>query len=143
MVYEKFSNNQHVIRIARGERLIASLEKYCIAEKIKGAFFYGIGAADFAELAHYDVETQKYSTKVYNQALEITQLAGNMSLHEGELIIHAHGTFSDTEMRAIGGHIVDLQVSGTLEIFLTETAELNKLTDAETGLKLLDLPNTI
>lgn len=143
MQYEQIAERQYVIRIARGEKVIASLEAFCQQERIKGAFFFGIGAVDQVELAHYSVEDQKYSTKSFNQPLEVTNISGNVAVMGQELIIHAHGTFSDTQMNCIGGHIVEMTVSGTLELILTESAPLSKELDSQTGLKLLDLGNQI
>jgi predicted DNA-binding protein with PD1-like motif len=140
MHYEVLGQKQYALRLARGEKLMEGLATFCQREQIDGAFFTGIGAVDHAELAHYNVETQKYSTKQFDQALEVTHLTGTISRYEGEIIIHAHGTFSDTNMHCLGGHVVDMQISGTLELWLVKTAALSKLVDSETGLKLLNLP---
>ena len=112
MYYEKLTHNQYILRLVRGENVFETLQKFCRQEQIVGAFFSGIGAVDKAELAHYNIETQKYSSQKFNQALEVINLTGNIALHEGEIIIHAHGTFSDTSMHCLGGHVVSLQVSG-------------------------------
>lgn len=143
MYFDQVAERQYVMRVGRGENVISAIEEFCLQEKITGAFFFGIGAVDQVELAHYDVNAQKYSTKTYNQPLEVTNVSGNIARHDDELIVHAHGTFSDTEMQCLGGHIVEMKVSGTLEIILTETSPLTKLKDDETGLKLLDLSGQI
>ena len=140
MYYEKLTHNQYILRLVRGENVFETLQKFCRQEQIDGAFFSGIGAVDKAELAHYNIETQKYSSQKFNQALEVINLTGNIALHEGEIIIHAHGTFSDTNMHCLGGHVVSLQVSGTLELSLQKTTALAKSVDSETGLKLFNLP---
>lgn len=143
MQFEKFNRNTYVLRLVKGEKLMETLEKFCNKERVDGAFFFGIGAVEHVELAHYNVTTQKYSSKNFNTALEVTNLSGSIALHENNHVIHAHGTFSDTEMVCIGGHVVDFQVSGTLEIQLHKLGVMAKLTDSETGLKLLNLPYSI
>lgn len=70
-------------------------------------------------------------------------MTGNVSVLDDELVVHTHGTFSDTEMQVVAGHIVEMTVSGTLEIFFTETSPLQKVADEETGLRLFDLGNTL
>lgn len=139
MYFEQVADRQYILRIARGENLIKSLENFCAQENITGGFFSGIGAVDKVELAHYDVESQQYSSQKLDQPLEVTNLTGTIAGHHDELIIHAHGTFSDTQMHCLGGHVVDCLVSGTLELLLIETEPLHKVSDPETGLKLLDL----
>lgn len=143
MFYEKLATDRFVLRLVRGEKVIPSLEEFCQHEQIEGGFFYGIGAVDQAELAHYNVDTQKYSSKKFDQALEVTNLTGTIALDREGLVIHAHGTFSDTEMHCLGGHVVELRVSGTLELILHTTTTLSKSIDTETGLKLLDLPHQL
>lgn len=143
MFYQKLNNTEYLLRLKRGEEAIKSLEKFCLQEQIDGAFFTGIGATDQVELAHYSVDAQKYSTKTMDQALEVTNLTGNVSTHEGQIIIHAHGTLSNPDMQAFGGHINRLIVSATLEILLHTTSSLSKTIDPETGLKLFDLPDKL
>ena len=78
MNYQKINRQNYIIRLARGERIIASLKKFCQKEKIKGGFFYGLGAVDETEVAHYDVSTKKYSSKKFMLALEMVNLTGNI-----------------------------------------------------------------
>jgi hypothetical protein len=136
---KKIDEQTTVLRVKRGERIIASIKKYCQDNKIKGGFFYGIGAVDEVELAHYNVSTKKYSSKKFAHALEMTNITGNIGVFENDLVIHAHATFADHEMNCLGGHLVEAKVSGTAEIFLTLLPTLPKLYDSETGLKLFQL----
>ena len=129
----------YVVKVARGERLVKSVKKLVNDEKIEGGFFVGLGACDEVELAHYSVEDKKYTSKKFRQALEIANLTGNVAWAEGELVVHAHGTFGDEEMRTVAGHVVDLKISATLELWFTETERLVKRKDEETGLNLLAL----
>jgi uncharacterized protein len=103
-----------------------------------GGFFHGLGACDQAELALYDVAKQKYFSKKFNQALEMTNITGSIGM-EKELIIHAHVTLSDKNMKVIGGHLKEARISGTGEIYLIKLARLKKKFDPETGLKIFDL----
>lgn len=136
MFFQKISDTQYVIRVKRGEYFVMVLKKFCQQEKIEGGFFYGLGAVDEAELAHYHVTTKKYSAKKLEEALEVTNITGSIGMFEEEPLIHVHGSFSDAKMRGFGGHIMDARVSGTLEIYLTVIPKLEKEMDEETGLKL-------
>jgi len=138
MRYKKINADAFALRITRGEKIVESLKKFCEKEKVSGGFFYGIGAVDEVELAHYNVEKKKYSTKKFAQAFEVPNLTGSIGVCEGELIIHAHAVFSDDAMNTIGGHLIDAKVSGTAELLFTKTDTLFKKYDAETGLKLFE-----
>ena len=141
MNYQKINRQNYIIRLARGERIIASLKKFCQKEKIKGGFFYGLGAVDEAEVAHYDVSTKKYSSKKFNTALEMVNLTGNIGFFQKEIIIHAHASFADKNIQPLAGHLVEAKISGTAEIFLTKTKKLEKFYDQKTGLKLFSFKN--
>lgn len=137
----KFKNlgGQCLIRLERGEKIIATLSDFFKKQKIQGGFFFGIGAVDKAELAHYDVKAKKYSSLSFNQPLEMTSIIGNVGVFNNQLIIHAHATFSDKKMQPIAGHLVEATISGTGEIFFIKTRRLEKFFDQETGLKLFSL----
>ena len=138
MESKKVNQSSFVVRIKRGEKIIESLTAFCKKEGIEGGFFYGVGAVDKAELAHYDVDSQKYSSLKFEQPLELINITGSIGKEE-DLIIHAHTVLGDTEMKVIGGHFVEGRVSGTAEIYLTKTDKLTKKKDPETGLKLFSL----
>ena len=138
MQAKKVGPKNWVIRIERGEKIIETLKVFCQKQKISGGFFFGLGAVDEVELAHYDVGKRKYSSIKFNQPLEMTNITGSIG-QEKELIIHAHATFSDTKMNALAGHLVETTVSGTAEIYLIKLPALPKKLDPATGLKLFDL----
>jgi len=131
----KHNGSHFFIRIIRGEGIIEQLKSLCRKEKINGGFFYGIGAVDRVELAHYNVSSQKYSSLKFTQPLELTSLIGSIGV-EKELIVHAHAVLGNAKMETITGHLVEARVSGTAEIFLLKSGRLNKKLDPETGLKL-------
>lgn len=140
MKYKKTSQGI-IIKIVKGEKVMEELKKFCEAEGIKNGWFTGIGAPDWAEIAHYSVVDKKYSSFVLEEALEMISLIGNVFLGlENELIIHAHISVGrpDGEMR--GGHLVEARVGGACEIMFTpiETS-LGKKFDEETGLKILEI----
>jgi hypothetical protein len=138
MESKKVNQNSFVIRIKRGEKIIESLAAFCNKEGIEGGFFYGVGAVDETELAHYDVGKQKYSSLKFDKPLELINITGSIGKEE-ELIIHAHAVLGDTDMQTIGGHLVEAKISGTAEIYLTKTEKLTKKKDSQTGLKLFSL----
>ncbi len=138
MQTKRIENHGWVIRIQRGEKIVETLKIFCQKQKITGGFFFGLGAVDQVELAHYDVGKKKYSSVKFNQPLEMTNITGSIG-QEKELIIHAHATFSDTKMQALAGHLVEAIVSGTAEIYLIKLPALPKKFDPATGLKIFDL----
>ena len=150
MEYQLLSQNQCIVRLTRGEKLVESLKKLVEKVKIEGGVFFGLGAVDQLEIAHYNVSDKKYSNKKIEKALEITNLSGTIGwllkgdeVQTEELVVHVHGSFSDVEMNMVGGHIVERRVSGTLEIWIQTTNKLIKKIHPETGLKIFSLAEEI
>ena len=130
--------NRLIVRLKRGQNVIASLEKLATSEKSKSATFTALGALDRVELAHYNVEKKKYSSKKFKAELELISFIGNIAWHKGKPIVHAHASLSNPKMKVIGGHFVEGRVSGTMEISLNIlSARIEKSFDPETGLKLM------
>lgn len=130
-----------MIRLKKGEPLIENLIKFAQKENIRGGWISGIGGALSAQLAFYDLQAKGYEVKEFDKLLEITSLHGNIAWGENGPVVHVHGTFSDANMQSIGGHVKELVVGGTCEIFLHNwfKDKLTRTHDDETGLPLLDL----
>lgn len=130
---------RYVLRFDRGEEVLESLRGFCLEKNFKSGSFSAIGAAEKATLMHYDLDTKKYAEKTFEQKLEIVNLSGNLSWHEERPYLHAHGVFSDKEMGCWGGHIKEVVVAATCELFLIQTeGEVKREFSEEIGLNLLE-----
>ena len=139
MRFKKIENT-YIIKLERGEKIIDSVKGFCNENNIKCGYFSGIGALDEVELAHYIVENKKYTSKVFKQVLEITNLTGNITTMDNEVYLHCHITLGDEEMKAISGHLKEGKISATCEIILVKLdAEINRKHDDLIGLNLLDI----
>lgn len=137
----KFDGFNWLVRLQKGDLLMESLAEIAKKENMAGAWVMGLGAAKGVELGYYDLEKQKYQWKKLNQTLEITSLQGNIGWEGGEPAIHIHGSFSDENMQAFGGHVKELEAAGTVEMLLHRwySDKIQRKPDEETGLKLLDV----
>lgn len=136
----KKKENTYIIRLERGEKIIESVKSFCTKNNIKCGYFFGIGALDEAELAHYIVDNKKYTSRVFKQPLEITNLTGNITSMQNEVYLHCHITLGDEKMRAISGHLKEGTIAATCEIILVKLdTEINRKHDDFIGLNLLDI----
>ncbi len=138
----KFDGYNWLARLERGEKLVESLDRLIIEQDIKTAWLFGIGAASSAEVGYYDLKNKDYVWKKVDKDLEILSLQGNLTLGEDKPLIHLHGLFSDESGKTFGGHVKDLTVSITCELFLHNWFAgqgITRFIDPDTGLKLLDL----
>lgn len=135
----KFDGENYLLRLVRGDELKASLDKFMDSAKITGAWLNGIGASSKLTLGTYVSTTKDYNWKQLDTDLEITSMIGNLAADgDGKMMFHIHGTFAGPDMRAIAGHIKDLTVNATLELFIHPTEQpLHRQLDDEIGLQLL------
>ena len=137
-----FDGFNYFVRLQKGEQLVSNLTKLVKSEQLSGAWLSGLGAALWVELGYYDLDKQEYLWKRIDETLEITALSGNVAWINDEPALHIHGSFSDQEMNGYGGHVKELAVGGTCEIFLhlkQGTDRLTRSRDDSIGLNLLDV----
>ncbi|MBI2654541.1 DNA-binding protein [Candidatus Woesearchaeota archaeon] len=133
-------NDTYVIKLERGEKIIETLKNFCSENNIFAGYFFGIGALDEAELAHYIVKSKKYNYEVFRQPLEIVNLSGNITTMSNEVYLHCHATLSDVNMEAIAGHLKEGTIAATCEIILVKlNAKIERKYDDFIGLNLMDL----
>jgi len=131
-------NTTYVVRLDKGDELIASLIQFCEGEKIKAGYFSGIGLTQELILSYYTIERKQYEDHEFNEKMEITGLMGNVAAQRYETIVHCHGTFGDSRMNVIGGHVKKLVVGATCEIIFHKLkGEVERAPNLETGLNLI------
>jgi predicted DNA-binding protein with PD1-like motif len=131
-----------MIRLERGDELIASLVDFAQKRGIQSGFFHGLGAVKNVEIGYYPLETREYVFKKFPEDREVASMSGNIALVDGKPFVHAHAVLSacDDSLSCIGGHIKSAEVAVTLEILLTPfTGAIERKLDENIGLKLLDL----
>jgi len=134
----------YLLRLERGEEIVETLTRFASANRIPSGVLSGIGAADRIRCGYFDPASGGYVEEAFDGNLEILSLSGNLSWAEGRPLPHIHIVFSDEEMRARGGHLIEGHVSVTCEIRLrTFSRRLERTHDPATGLKLLDLRETV
>ncbi|MFP4213834.1 MAG: PPC domain-containing DNA-binding protein [Desulfohalobiaceae bacterium] len=127
-----------VFRLPYGEDLLQSLTDICRDKGIQAGKVEVIGAVQSAAVAYYDQENQEYHRLELPGEWEILSCLGNISLKDGQAMVHAHILLADSQGKAFGGHLVQgcsiFAGEGFIQEFLG--ASLNRGLDATTGLTL-------
>ena len=132
------TKNEFVLRLDRGEDVLAELQNWAAQERVEGATLTVIGASKKVVLAYYNLETKQYQNHEITEDLEVVSVIGNVAMFDGVPVIHMHGTFSRPDLSVIGGHIKQLIVSATCEVVLRVLpGTLRRQHDEHTGLNLL------
>ncbi len=128
-------------RLDHGADLLEEITKVCKENNIRFARVEALGAVKKATLGYYDQGTRTYGFFELDRPLEITNLIGNVTLKDGEPIVHAHVTLSDHDGSALGGHLAPGTIIFACEAIIQELEgeDLVRGLDETTGLPLWDM----
>ncbi len=131
----------YVLRLETGERFPDRLLELIAAESVTAGSLAGIGAMARSRIAFFDVDAGEYRDIDVEEQVEVLTLAGNVALHDGKPLVHAHVVLGRRDGSTIGGHLRWGVVRPTLEVFLRVAERpLPRAIDPASGLPLLDLP---
>jgi predicted DNA-binding protein with PD1-like motif len=126
-------------RLAKGDDLLATLEKLAEKYGISLGEVSAIGAVSQARIGYYNQAERQYYYLDLARPLEILSLIGNISLKDGKLMVHAHITLGDQDGQAFGGHLAPGTLVFACEFTIQEyrsTKALVRQMDDPTGLFL-------
>jgi predicted DNA-binding protein with PD1-like motif len=128
----------HVLKPAHGTDLLNELQGFVQEKGVNLAWITGLGAVARATLRYYDQTAKSWSDIQLEKQLEVISMVGNVSLLNGEPIVHAHVTLSDEEGRCYGGHLGANTVVFNMEILMTTLSgpPVTRKLDTDTGLTL-------
>ena len=117
MKYRRFKDT-YAVRLDVGEEVMESIKKLAEAERIRAAEVSAIGATDRAVIGVFDREAGAYRQEELNRFMEITSLMGNITEMEGKPYIHLHAMLADQDHGVHGGHVIEMRVGLTCEMFV-------------------------
>ena len=121
------------------DEALSGLTDFAIEHKITDAHFTGIGAVAGATLAWLDPAKKIYHRIPVGQQVEVLSLTGDVATFDGKPVVHMHAVLGKPDGSTAGGHVFELHVNPTLEVFITvNTTGLKKRPDADSGMKLID-----
>jgi len=125
-------------KLDHGSDLLEEITAICQKEDIRLGRIEALGAVKRACLGFYDQQSREYQFLELNEPLEITNLVGNVSLKDGNPIVHAHITLADESGKAYGGHLAPGTIVFACELSLEcfDGPFFERNFDHETGLPL-------
>ena len=136
MQYKQFGNT-YMVRIDLDEDVIESLKALCEKEHIRLGRVEAIGAVNHAVLGVYDLVKKEYYPEEINEFMEITSLNGNITAMDRKPYIHLHAMLADQHHTIHGGHVLEMRVGATCEMFVTVLdGEVERRRDEELGINL-------
>ena len=136
MDYKRFGDKL-LLRVDRGEEILASLEKVVRQEGITLGQVQALGAVGKVTAGLYDVSKQQYNKTTLTGDFEIVSLTGTVDTMNGEYYSHLHISVSDHNFQVWGGHLNEAVVSGTCELVLTVIhGAIDRQKDPQVGLNV-------
>ncbi len=138
MEYRKLGDTI-VLCLVRGEDVLASIRAVCNAERVRLAEISALGAADYAEVGVYHLAEKRFLPRTLEGEMEICALTGSVTRRGTELYLPLHGSLADADGNVYGGHVNEIRVSATAEIFIRLLpGEVNRRLEEESGIFLMD-----
>ena len=128
----------HILKPDFGSDLLKELQKYVLAKNINLAWLSGVGAVSKACIRYYDQPQKQWIDLTLDKRLEVAGMWGNVSLLNGEPIVHVHIALADEQGHCFGGHLADGTLVFNLEILMTTLSgpPVVRKMDAQTGLTI-------
>ncbi len=125
-------------RLERGDDLLEALTDLCRRQGVSAGTVQAIGAVEHAAIGFYDQRAGRYESISLLEELEIASLLGNVSLKDGEPLVHAHVVLADATGLCRGGHLLPGTSVFACEFTLRvlEGPALERTLDEATGLPL-------
>ena len=130
----------YAIILDSGDEVMECLTSFAKKEKLKASQFNAIGAFSKATLGFFDFNIKDYKKIEIQEQVEVLNIAGDISLYNNEIKIHAHVVVGKEDGSAHGGHLLKATAHPTLEIILTESPSyLKREMDKESGIPLIKI----
>ncbi|MBN1631320.1 MAG: DNA-binding protein [Thermoleophilia bacterium] len=128
----------HILKPDFGSDLLKELQRYVLAKNINLAWLSGVGAVSQAVIRYYDQPKKEWIELHLDKRLEVAGMWGNVSLLNGEPIVHVHIVLADETGHAYGGHLADGTSVFNMEILMTTLTgpPVIRKMDPQTGLTL-------
>ena len=119
----------------KGDEVLSGLTDFAIQHHVMDAHFTAIGATSGATLAWLDVTKKSYHRIAVSEQAEVLSLIGDVAAFDGKPVVHMHAVLGKRDGSTVGGHVFELKVNPTLEVFVTvNSVELKKRPDDASGM---------
>jgi predicted DNA-binding protein with PD1-like motif len=148
LIAESEHGRRYVLVLERGDELMSEVKAFSERERLRAAELTGIGAVSQARLAAFDPENREYVDIPDPGQTELVSLNGRVTLPQDadpndpppERQLHVHCVLSREDGSTIAGHVFELVVRPTCEVFVTESrAHLARGEDPDSGLPVISL----
>ena len=129
----------YAVIFAPGDEVTSGLTEFAQKYGVKSAHYTAIGDASSAKVGFYDHSHKMFKVIPVSEPCEVTSLVGDIATMDGKPVAHSHVTVAVADGTLRGGHLLQLIVGPTLEVFVTvEPTALYKKVNPEYGAGVID-----
>jgi hypothetical protein len=133
------TTKQYVVIFYQGDEAFSGLLEFAEQYHVRSAHFTAIGAVNGATLGWFDPQRKMYKKIPVNGQHELIGMSGDIALYQGKPVVHTHMVLGSPDGTTFGGHVLDANVSPTLEVMVTDDpVTMQKRFDPATDLTLID-----
>lgn len=118
----------YVLVFSPGDEVRSGLNEFAQKYHVQSAHYTAIGDVFSAKVGFFDYERKMFKVIPVDTS-EIASFIGNIAIFNGKPVAHTHVSVADKDGIVRGGHLLELFVGPTLEVFVTvgSTALYKKL----------------
>jgi uncharacterized protein len=129
----------YTVIFRKGDEALSGLVDFAQKYKVGDAHFTAIGAVSSATLGWLDLSRKVYVAIPVKEQAEVVSLVGDIATFQNKPVVHMHCVLARRTGETMGGHVWELNVDPTLEVFVTvNRTPLGKRPDDASGMKLID-----
>ncbi len=128
----------YVLIFSPGDEVRSGLNDFARKYKVKSAHYTAIGDVFSAKVGFFDYQRKMFKVIPVDTA-EIASFMGNIAISNDKPVAHTHVSLAFNDGSVKGGHLLELYVGPTLELFITvEPTPLYKKLDAKFNAGIID-----
>ena len=128
----------YVLVFSPGDEVRSGLTDFAQKYNVKSAHYTAIGDLFSAKLGFFDYERKMFKVIAVDTS-EIASFIGNIAVYNGNPVAHTHVSVATRDGSVHGGHLLELIVGLTVEVFVTvEPTPLYKKLDSRFGAGVID-----
>lgn len=129
----------YVLIFSPGDEVVSGLTEFAQKYNVKSAHYTAIGDAASAKVGWYNKSRKMFKVIPVSEPSEIASLLGDIAVFNGKPVAHSHVNLATEDGISHGGHLLELFVGPTLEVFVTvESTPLYKRLDGESDAAVID-----
>src|ERR1700686_1874966 len=111
---------QYAVIFYQGDEAFSGLLEFAEKYHVASAHFTAIGALNGATVGWFDPQRKMYKKISIEGQVEVISMIGDIALYQGKPVVHTHMVVGGPDGTTQGGHVLEANVSPTLEVMVTD-----------------------